>query len=166
MKLTEEQVNFLDSFLEAGAVAAHDFSGQVHVIQFCGEELINHVSGDGTKFLERMNSSIENLTNYVKSFRTFLKVHKIPGAEDALTFGTAHSWNSHTLDIHYMKEFDHSEVTHCGDDLFPRTVVGIGFKGEKPDLEAFYPAFEHWRERENHRIAKIAAAYEAQRLKS
>ncbi len=57
-----------------------------------------------------------------------------------------------------LKEFDHQEVTFCGNELFPRTIVGVGFKGEKPDLTAFYPAYELWRERENHRIKKVEEA--------
>jgi hypothetical protein len=122
MDLSKEQSNFLDSLLEAGAVAAHDFSGQVHVIQFCGEEIADHISEDGVKYLERMNKSIENLASYVKSFRDFLKVHKIPGAEDSLTFGTAHLWNQKTLDIHYMKKIDLQDTV---DILFPEELESL-----------------------------------------
>ena len=44
-----------------------------------------------------------------------------------------------------LKPFQSCFVGHAGRDLFPHTVVGLGFKGEAPDLRAFQQRFEAWR---------------------
>ena len=46
-----------------------------------------------------------------------------------------------------LKPFNSSFVGLAGDEWFPHTVVGIGFKGslEEPQLDAFTKKFENWK---------------------
>lgn len=43
-----------------------------------------------------------------------------------------------------LKPFSGSFVGYATDEVFPHTVVGIGFKGEKPSLKHFESLYENW----------------------
>lgn len=44
-----------------------------------------------------------------------------------------------------LKEFSHSFIGFSGDESFPHTVIGIGFKNDCPPLSAFEAQFEIWK---------------------
>jgi SAM-dependent methyltransferase len=44
-----------------------------------------------------------------------------------------------------LRPFRSAFVGYAGKECFPHTVVGIGFKGEKPSLSSFVEAYEKWR---------------------
>lgn len=54
-----------------------------------------------------------------------------------------------------LKKFNHSFVGFDGPADFPRTIVGIAFKGIKPDLTEFDNGFLRWQERNNKNIENI-----------
>lgn len=43
-----------------------------------------------------------------------------------------------------LKPFQSRFVGSAGDPAFPHTVVGLGFKGDSPDMERFLAAFKDW----------------------
>jgi len=43
-----------------------------------------------------------------------------------------------------LKPFSHAFVGFAGEDSFPHTVVGIGFKGVTPELSEFDKRYRHW----------------------
>lgn len=47
-----------------------------------------------------------------------------------------------------LRPFEGSFVGFAGDDRFPHTVVGLGFKGPVPDLSGFSRDFEEWKDRQ------------------
>jgi hypothetical protein len=55
-------------------VVAHDLCAQLHVMQFCLEELQEHVDSDGKEYLKRMGASTNYISRLVDSFRRSLKV--------------------------------------------------------------------------------------------
>lgn len=44
-----------------------------------------------------------------------------------------------------LKPFQNTFVGYAGKKEFPHTVVGIGFKGDVPDLSAFIKKYDYWR---------------------
>ena len=72
---------YVDAMLETSSVAAHDISGQVHVMQFCVEELEEHTSGDGQKYLSRLQSSLDELTDIITFYRTYIKKAELSGEQ-------------------------------------------------------------------------------------
>ncbi|WP_372655139.1 hypothetical protein [Halobacteriovorax sp.] len=71
--------NYVDAMLETSSVAAHDIAGQVHVMQFCVEELGEHTSVKGKKFLDRLESSIDELTDIISFYRVYLRKAALTG---------------------------------------------------------------------------------------
>jgi len=47
-----------------------------------------------------------------------------------------------------LKPFPNSFVGYAGNERFPHTVVGIGFKGTPPNLGEFKRRYEEWREQQ------------------
>jgi SAM-dependent methyltransferase len=43
-----------------------------------------------------------------------------------------------------LKPFNHSHVGYYGRDVFPHSLVGVGFKGRAPDLDNYLAAYEKW----------------------
>ena len=43
-----------------------------------------------------------------------------------------------------LKPFKHSFVGFAGKESFPRTIVGVGFKGDAPDLSEFKEEYRQW----------------------
>ena len=41
-----------------------------------------------------------------------------------------------------LKQFAHSHVGYYGKTVFPHTLVGIGFKGNTPDLGPYMEAYD------------------------
>ncbi|PIK16333.1 hypothetical protein [Halobacteriovorax sp. JY17] len=76
-----ELKTYVDALLETSSVAAHDISGQVHVMQFCVEELEEHTSDDGRKYLDRLQSSLDELTDIITFYRSYIKKAELTGEE-------------------------------------------------------------------------------------
>lgn len=55
-----------------------------------------------------------------------------------------------------LKPLSHSFVGFAGDEGFPHTVVGIGFKGEQPPLDAFLRAYGAWQKGQSRSLGSIA----------
>ncbi|GEM_PF-5059853 len=72
--------NYVDAMLESSSVAAHDIAGQVHVMQFCVDELEEHTSDQGKKFLSRLESSLDELTDIISFYRVYLKKAALSGS--------------------------------------------------------------------------------------
>jgi len=55
-----------------------------------------------------------------------------------------------------LKPFEHMFVGYAGDINFPHTVVGIGFKGQLPNLSAFNEQYKEWQKKSNIDMEEIA----------
>ncbi len=60
---------------DTSSVVAHDLSAQLHVLQFCLDELSDHVDKGGLEYLKRMNDSTRFISQLVDSYRRGLKVN-------------------------------------------------------------------------------------------
>lgn len=49
-----------------------------------------------------------------------------------------------------LRPFSHSFVGFAGKELFPHTVVGIGFKGGSPSISEFVDGYMLWRKTQDH----------------
>lgn len=57
-----------------------------------------------------------------------------------------------------LKHYQHSHVGYYGREVFPHSLVGVGFKGEAPDeaaMQAYLQAYEAWAEKQTRFIEKI-----------
>lgn len=94
-------------FHQISGNVAHDMAGMLHVISFCIDELENYVEDSGRKFLERLQSCTDTLSQSVESFRRdgaknsslnkvgqniFLNAH-----QEALKLVKTEYWNSYKL---------------------------------------------------------------------
>nr|NIQ99915.1 methyltransferase domain-containing protein [Gemmatimonadales bacterium] len=61
-----------------------------------------------------------------------------------------------------LRPFASSVIEHAGDDSFPHTVVGLGFKGEAPELQAFLDKLEEWK-RNQAALSPLASGQDAAR---
>lgn len=61
------------ALIDTSSVVAHDLCAQLHVLQFCAEELKEFINEDGTPFLEKLSNSANNLENLIQTFRNHLK---------------------------------------------------------------------------------------------
>jgi SAM-dependent methyltransferase len=55
-----------------------------------------------------------------------------------------------------LKHFRYSHVGYYGRDIFPHTLVGIGFKGEVPNLEHYLARYRDWSEKQTRQVEKIS----------
>ncbi|MCZ6829299.1 MAG: methyltransferase domain-containing protein [Gammaproteobacteria bacterium] len=61
-----------------------------------------------------------------------------------------------------LKPFASSFIGSFGDEPeHPQTVVGIGFKGDPPELEEFERGYRHWQQRANEIMRKLRAESES-----
>ena len=54
-----------------------------------------------------------------------------------------------------LKPFKHSFVGFAGNERFPTTVVGVGFKGDAPDLSAFKENYQKWRKAQMYDLINV-----------
>lgn len=54
-----------------------------------------------------------------------------------------------------LKPFKHSFVGFAGNKNYPHTIVGVGFKGEQPELREFIDKYEHWRKVQNYDLEHV-----------
>lgn len=71
--MSKKELGHFDALVDTSSVVAHDLCAQLHVLQFCTEELEGHVTGEGKKYLEKVTESSQYLANLINSFRNQLK---------------------------------------------------------------------------------------------
>jgi len=54
-----------------------------------------------------------------------------------------------------LKPFKHSFVGFAGKEEFPHTVVGVGFKGDAPDLSVFTEKYQQWQKAHRYDFRQI-----------
>lgn len=55
-----------------------------------------------------------------------------------------------------LKHFQSSHVGYYGRDIFPHTLVGIGFKGAAPPLTHYLAQYRDWAEKQTRQVEKIS----------
>jgi len=55
-----------------------------------------------------------------------------------------------------LKHFQYSHVGYYGLDIFPHTLVGIGFKGFVPDIKSYLKRYKIWSETQTRMVEKIS----------
>jgi SAM-dependent methyltransferase len=55
-----------------------------------------------------------------------------------------------------LKLFNVSHVGYYGRDIFPHTLVGVGFKGDAPDLTRYYELYTKWSADQTRLVEKIS----------
>jgi hypothetical protein len=108
---------YVDAMLESSSVAAHDISGQIHVMQFCVEELENHISTDGIKYLNRLQDSLDEVTDLITFYRSYIKKSSLVQSDldpRQLVENVIHS-----LQVHFWNEFKKLkfDTSSIADDL-------------------------------------------------
>ena len=94
---------YVDAMLESSSVAAHDISGQIHVMQFCVEELENHISPDGIKYLNRLQDSLDEVTDLITFYRSYIKKSAL--VQNNLNPKQLVENVIHSLQVHFWNEF-------------------------------------------------------------
>lgn len=54
-----------------------------------------------------------------------------------------------------LKPFKHSFVGFAGKEEFPHTIVGVGFKGDAPDLSVFTEKYQQWQKAHRYDFRQI-----------
>jgi hypothetical protein len=95
--------NYVDAMLETSSVALHDISGQIHVIQFCVEELNDHLDKAGSKYIERLQDSLDEVTDLLSFYKGYVKKaslsKELNGAEGLIEGVLS------TLQVNFWNEF-------------------------------------------------------------
>lgn len=114
----------------------------LHDIDLPSESVGTVICLDTLEHVEYPHKALEEIHRILKSDGTavissvmFFPIHDYP--HDYWRF-TPEAFRS------LLKPFRSSFVGFAGDQLFPHTVVGIGFKGAEPQLSAFMEGYEHW----------------------
>lgn len=55
-----------------------------------------------------------------------------------------------------LKHFNHQHIGYYGPDIFPHTLVGLGFKGVVPDMRAYLDRYKMWSEAQTRMVEKIS----------
>jgi len=55
-----------------------------------------------------------------------------------------------------LKHFNYSHVGYYGLDIFPHTLVGIGCKGNQPNMETYLQRYEKWAKDQTRMVEKIS----------
>lgn len=86
------------ALVDTSSVVAHDLCAQLHVLQFCAEELEEHISDSGREYLERMMSSTTYIADLINSFRRQLKItldNTTPESLDKIQMGALELVKNH-----------------------------------------------------------------------
>jgi hypothetical protein len=131
-KMIEDNCNAL---LETSSIIAHDISGQLHLLNFCAEELAEEL-GKGNKFLDRMVLGLDNLNEMVLNYRAFLKENKFNNnrfklsdiIKRSIDLLRIHQWNDREALNISLEEDSQSEITQeLGTDLVQITFAILSF---------------------------------------
>ncbi len=68
------QISSYRALVDTSSVVAHDLCAQLHVLQFCLDELEHHIDDSGKEYLDRMGVSTNYIAELVNSFRRQLKI--------------------------------------------------------------------------------------------
>lgn len=101
---------------------------------------------------------LDTLEHVEYPHRAVQEIHRILGPEGIVVLSSVMDFPIHDYPHDYwrftpeafrslLKPFAHAWVGHVGLNKFPHTVVGIGFKGARPDLSGFEKGFAALRER-------------------
>ena len=74
VKDNEQELSNYRALVDTSSVVAHDICAQLHVLQFCAEELEEFVKEGGGPYLEKLHQSAHYLNNLLNSFRKQLKI--------------------------------------------------------------------------------------------
>ena len=55
-----------------------------------------------------------------------------------------------------LKHFHYAHVGYYGRDVFPHTLVGIGFKGQEPPLDRYLARYREWADKQTRQVEKIS----------
>jgi hypothetical protein len=83
---------------DTSALVAHDLSAQLHVLNFCTEELKRHTSFEGQRFLDQLSNSTKNLGLLLSHFRSHLRIQFHPDGDysvNEILDAIKHSLNTH-----------------------------------------------------------------------
>lgn len=100
----QEYKEHFQAFLESASLLAHDMSGQAHVAQFCVEEMrgASSCGGADSKFLERLEESLFELSELSVLYRQFIKDQTPENLTNS--FSRAHQSSARALSLHYFKD--------------------------------------------------------------
>lgn len=98
--------------------------------------------------------------------RAMEEIHRILKPHGIAVISSVMNWHIHDHPYDFwrftpeafksiMKPFSHSFVGFAGDESFPHTVVGIGFKGDSPSLSEFSSKYDTWRRGQTKVIRQI-----------
>lgn len=90
----------LRELTDTSSVVAHDLCAQLHVLQFCLDELDSFISPEGREYLKRMTTSTRYISNLVDSFRKGLKVNLTD--ENAYPFDEVYEAAIELIKNHYF----------------------------------------------------------------
>ena len=55
-----------------------------------------------------------------------------------------------------LKQFKHSHTGYYGRDIFPHSLIGVGFKGEQPNIDNYLAHYKKWAEDQTRFVEKIS----------
>lgn len=110
------------ALIDTSSVVAHDLCAQLHVLQFCVEELGSYVQPEGKEFLEKMEDSTVCLSRLVDSFRNHLKITL--NDEDPTNLGKIYQASLELVKNHFFVILESVEFKVSG------SLDGIAVKAE------------------------------------
>lgn len=120
--------NYVDAMLETSSVALHDISGQIHVMQFCVEELEDHINKSGSKYIGRLQDSLDEVTELLSFYKSYVKKsslsNELGGAQGLIERVLS------SLQVHYWNEFKKIKFEYL------EVASGIKFNVSKEELHS------------------------------
>ncbi|OUR96637.1 hypothetical protein A9Q84_09845 [Halobacteriovorax marinus] len=95
--------NYVDALLETSSIAAHDISGQIHVMQFCVDELETHLKDSGVKYITKLQSSLDELTELITLYRVDIRNSSLSKKTDGAAELVEKILSS--VQVHFFNEF-------------------------------------------------------------
>ncbi len=112
--------------VDTSRVVAHDISAQLHVLQFCIDELDDHINPKGRRYLENLKDGTKRLGDVVQNYRDYLKLSFNPGQEYTLYEICQHS--KCLLANHFSRDFNKLEFD------WDHSLKGLSFKSHAVEL--------------------------------
>ena len=109
---------------------------------------------------------LDTLEHVEYPHRAMEEIHRILKPHGIAVISSVMNWHIHDHPYDFwrftpeafksiMKPFSHSFVGFAGDESFPHTIVGIGFKGDSPSLSEFSSKYDTWRRGQTKVIRQI-----------
>lgn len=112
MENTKKDLSNFRTLADTSSVVAHDLCAQLHVMQFCLEEMNDHISPEGREYLRRMRDSTSYISQLMDSFRRGLKL-KI-NDEDSFTLESIYDGTLELIKNHYFIVIEKVTFEHKG----------------------------------------------------